>query len=233
MRHPVALRAAAVVAATIACSVPGQDAPPDPPRVLLLGDSSLRNLFAQTTKALRGQAQLVTSNAGYLDSARAVAQVEALLKGGPWDVICCNIGRSDLMCRDPRTKAVRAMSAMAGGVPVATPEQHTKNLRRLIAACQSAGAQVVWITSLPLPPNTRQGALDPAAVAVYNAAASRVMAERQVPVVDLHAQVTERLQEGKPNPRQAGRRYSQLLKGDLCGPLVARLRALLGLPSDR
>ena len=151
----------------------------------------------------------------------AIKRIDQLLEGKKWDLICFNFGLADQMYRDPRTKAVRAMSKEAGGVRVTPLKAYEANLRTLVRRFRATGAKLLWTSTMPLNPSSRSSVLDDASVAEYNAVAAKVMKERGVAVVDIHAQITKLL--GKGNKRGRDRLHNQILKGDLSGPLVGRI----------
>ena len=192
------------------------------PRVLLVGDTSLSNHFDNAQKALKGRAVIVRSPLGYLSSGAALSRIGELLTKQKWDIVCFNFGLSDLMHRDPKSKRIRAMSPRAGGVPATTPEAYAKNLERLTAHFNKTSGKVVWISTLPLHPRQRSGAIDANSIAKYNALALATMRRHSVPVLDLHAQIESLLAKAK-NDRAKERLHHQLFKGDLSAPLVARI----------
>lgn len=198
------------------------------PRVLLIGDVSLNNHFQNSQKALKGQAEVTRSPLGHLSTGAARARLAELLQGARWDVICVNFGLSDLMYRDPRSETVRAMSPAAGGVPVSTPERYEQNLARLFDQMHDAAPRVLWLSTMPLNPRQRSGAIDAADVERYNRAAARAAAARGVEVVDLHAQVEGALADAK-SERARNHQHHLLFKTDLSKPLV---EAILAVPTE-
>lgn len=221
-----ALRAAAALVCLAAVAV-AQDAAKNAakralPRILLLGDASCNNHFQNAQKALKGRADVVRSPLGNLATGAALARIEDVLQQQRWDVICCNYGLSDLMHRDPASKRVRAMSRKAGGVPVTGPAEYRENLRKLAGVFRKSSARVVWLTTMPLHPRQRSGALVASDIERYNAVATPLWRELGVEVVDLHAQITQLLAKAK-NPRARERQHNQLFKSDLSAPLVEGL----------
>lgn len=192
-------------------------------RILLFGDQSFSNHHGNAAKALQDRADAVRSPLGYLPTGQALARLDEILDGGPWHIACVNFGLSDLMCRDPRTKAIRALSPAAGGVPVTSAERYGQNLQAIIVALRERGVTPIWTTTLPLRPRNRSSAVSEEAITTYNAVALEVMRRLEVPVIDTHEPIRAAL-DAVDNPRQLDRTYNELLKADLSGPLVEALR---------
>jgi len=206
------------------CAVLGAQgkADQDLPSVLLIGDTSWNNHFQFTQKALKGKAQVVRAPLGHLSTGAAVARMDELLQARRWDVVCCNFGLSDLMYRDPRTERVRAMAPKAGGVRVTPPDVYGQNLDKLVARLRQSTGRLLWLTTMPLSPRQRSGAVVAADIARYNEVASAQMKRSRVEVVDVHAQIVAELDKAE-NRRARERMHGQLFKQDLSGPLVARI----------
>ncbi|MDA1221201.1 MAG: SGNH/GDSL hydrolase family protein [Planctomycetota bacterium] len=223
-----------LVALTLAGAGSAQERPTAPetvrPRVLLLGDQSLSNHLDRAAQALKDEASVVRSPLGHLSSGAALARIEEILGEERWDLVCFHFGLSDLMFRDPRSEQVRAMSPAAGGVPVTPIERFPGVLARFVDRLRAAGAsRLLWVTSVPLHPSRRSAAIDADKIPVYGEAAKTVMREHAVPIFDAHAQVAALLEEA-PDPRSLDRFHNQLYGKDLSGPLVERMRELLGSP---
>ncbi len=211
--------ATALLAATLAAQA--EDAQ-QLPRVLLIGDVGLNNHFQNAQKALKGKAEVVRSPLGHLSTGAALARIDELLQGKRWDVVCVNFGASDAMHKDPQRREVRAMSPGAGGVPVTPLAEFGPNLDRLVSALHAASDRVVWLATLPSPPQRRSTALRELDLDRYRAAASERMQQLHVEVVDLHAQIQAAL-AGAKNERQRNQQHGQLYKQDLSAPLTAAL----------
>lgn len=199
---------------------------PAPPRILLLGDTTFGGHFRNAARALKGAAEVVPSPLGHLHSGAMLERLEEVLGEEPWDVVVLNVGLSDLMTRDPRSRAIRAMSAAAGGVPVTPLAQYGPRLERLVTRLRATGARVVWLTTLPLNGTNRRHAVREADLQRYRARALERMGAKGVPVVDTHQAIVDVL-EAEPNLRARPRLHNDTLKSDLSGPLVKRLTDLL------
>ena len=224
------MRAAVALGLLLAqAAAQGTDAAaPTPPAVLLIGDVSLNNHFQNAQKALKDEAEVTRSPLGHLSTGAALARIDEVLQGRRWDLICVNFGLNDLMCHDPRSAQVRAMSPAAGGVPVTPLAKYGDNLERLVDRLHQSTHRILWLTTMPLNPRQRSGAISAADVAPYNAVASQRMAALGVEVVDLHAQVTDALQDAK-HERERNHQHHLLFKKDLSKPLVD---AVLAVPTE-
>ncbi len=219
------MRRSALVLALLAATLAAQaEDAPQLPRVLLIGDVGLNNHFQNAQKALKGKAEVVRSPLGHLSTGAALARIDELLQAKRWDVVCLNFGASDAMHKDPRSREVRAMSPAAGGVMTTPLAEFSPNLDRLVSALHAASDRVVWLTTLPSPPQRRSTALREQDLDRYRTAASERMQQLQVEVVDLHAQIQAAL-AGAKNERQRNQQHGQLYKKDLSAPLTAALRA--------
>ena len=213
----------ALAAALLAAALHAQaESAPQLPRVLLIGDVGLNNHCQNAQKALKGKADVVRSPLGHLSTAAALDRLDELLGEARWDAICFSFGVSDAMHKDPRRDEVRAMSPAAGGVPVTPLAEFGPNLDRLVSALHAASDRVVWLTTLPSPPQRRSTALRERDLDRYRAAASERMQQLQVEVVDLHAQIQAAL-AGAKDERQRNQQHGQLYKKDLSAPLTAAL----------
>ena len=192
------------------------------PRVLLIGDVGLNNHFQNAQNALKGKAELVRSPLGHLATGAALERLDELLGEGRWDAICFSFGASDAMHKAPRRDEVRAMSPAAGGVPVTPLAAFAHNLDRLVSALHAASDRMIWLTTLPSPPQRRSTALREQDLDRYRAAATERMQQLHVEVLDLHAQITAAL-AGAKNERQRNQQHGQLYKQDLSAPLTAAL----------
>lgn len=216
-----------VLACTLLLMVGAAQEPAPKPRVLLFGDITFQGHHRGATQALGEAAEVVTSPLGHLSTGAALARLDELLGEGPWDVVVLNCGLSDLMTRDPRSKALRAMSPAAGGVPVTPLDEYGERLDELVEALRARGARLVWTTTLPLSGRNRSHAVRAEDVERYRAVALARMAAHGVAVIDTHQAIVDVLAT-EPNPRAVDRLHNDTLKSDLSGPLVARLRELLG-----
>jgi len=183
------IKAAAILLLACACLCFGQENPvlrpiedrPGLPRVLLIGDSISMGYTLAVRKLLENEANVhrVPMNAG--TTAIGLFNIDPWLRDKHWDVIHFNFGLHDL-------------KRMADGEPQVPIELYERYLRLIVKRMRATGAQLIWATTTPFPegvvPERR-----PADVAIYNAAARRVMDPNGIAIDDLNALAARRLSE--------------------------------------
>lgn len=152
---------------------------PKLPRVLLIGDSISRGYTLDARKALAGKANVHRAPENCGPTANGVKQIDIWLGDGQWDVIHFNFG-----IHDRRT-------------PAADYEQR---LETLIARMKQTGAKIIFATTTPVPPDTKDGPELVMQIAEKNKIALRVMKKHGVAIDDLHAFLAPQL-EGIANPQ--------------------------------
>lgn len=181
--------------------------PDDPalPRVLLIGDSVSRGYTLATRKAMAVKANVHRAPENCGPTANGLKKLDVWLGNGKWDVIHFNFGIHD-----------RA-------TPVADYEQR---LETIVTRLKATGAKVVWASTTPVPPDTKDGPAAAQAIVEKNAIAARVMAKHGVAVDDLSGFITPHLAKVQ-NPKdvhfsEAG---YELLGGQVAAALQAELKA--------
>lgn len=179
------------------------------PRVLLIGDSISIGYTPAVREMLAGVANVhrIPDNGG--PTRRGLAQLDAWLGTGRWDVIHFNFGLHDLK-RDDSDHVQ---------VPIAEYEQ---NLRVLIARLRATKAKLVFATTTPVPGRTSNRRQED--VVAYNAVALRLMHEAGIPVDDLHAFALPRLAAIQ---RPANVHYTDAGYRELAGPVTEAIRVRL------
>lgn len=152
---------------------------PKLPRVLLIGDSISRGYTIDTRKALAGKANVHRAPENCGPTANGVKKIEIWLGDGKWDVIHFNFG-----IHDRKT-------------PAADYEQR---LEALIARMKQTGAKLIFATTTPVPPDTKDGPELITQIAEKNEIALRVMQKHGVAIDDLHGFLAPQL-EGIANPK--------------------------------
>lgn len=170
----------------------------DKPNVLLIGDSIsigytpiVQGMLADVANVTRP----LNANGGYLNcegTTRGVAMIDEWLSKSEWDVIHFNFGLHDL-------KHVDARTGRNSNNPLdpqqADPETYEANLEAIVGRLKQTNAVLVFATTTPYP-DTPGGPLRRSnQVAVYNAAAERVMRRHGIEVHDLHGLVQPRMSE--------------------------------------
>ena len=151
---------------------------PGLPRVLLIGDSISMGYTLPVRALLKGKTNLhrIPTNGG--STKDGVANIEAWLGNGKWDVIHFNWGLHDL-------KHMKNGKLDAAGPQVSTLAEYETNLRTLVTRMKATGAKLIWATTTPIPAGSN-GRIAGDEVK-YNEVAARVMKDMGVPIDDLHA----------------------------------------------
>jgi len=137
---------------------------PKLPRVLLIGDSISRGYTLAARKALAGKANVHRAPENCGPTANGLKKLDIWLGDGRWDVIHFNFG-----IHDRRTP----------------PADYEQRLEQIVARLKKTGAKLVWATTTPVPPDTKDGPTAPADIVERNAVALRVMQRHGVAVDDL------------------------------------------------
>lgn len=154
------------------------------PKVLIIGDSISIGYFPAVKAVLQGQASVSRPNTNCGDTPRGLREINKWLGDTKWDVIHFNWGLWDLCYRNPESKNQGNRDKVNGKLSV-TPEDYEKNLNALVDRLQKTGAALIW-ASTTLVPDGEAGRFVGDDVK-YNAIAAKVMAERGIPINDLHA----------------------------------------------
>lgn len=143
-------------------------------KVLIIGDSISIGYTPFVNDALKERAQVVHNEGNAAHTRHGLLNLEKWLGSEKWDVIHFNFGLHDL----------KIMDTGSHQVPV---EEYESNLRQIVGRLRKTGAKLIWATTTPVPAGNVSPLRRPADVALYNAAAARVMQAEKIPVNDLHA----------------------------------------------
>lgn len=152
---------------------------PKLPRVLLIGDSISRGYTQDVRKAMAGKANVHRAPENCGPTANGVKKIDIWLGDGKWDVIHFNFG-----IHDRKT-------------PAADYEQR---LETLIARMQKTGAKIIFATTTPVPPDTKDGPELVTQIAEKNEIALRVMKKHGIAIDDLYTFLAPQL-AGIANPK--------------------------------
>jgi prolyl oligopeptidase len=159
---------------------------PKLPRVLLIGDSVSRGYTLAAREALAGQANVHRAPENCGPTANGLKKLEIWLgnvsPGQPpphWDVIHFNFG-----IHDRATK----------------PADYEDRLEQIIARLEKTGARIIWASTTPVPPNTKDGPEATTAIIEKNEIAARLMQKHGIAIDDLFTFITPRLAEVQ-NPK--------------------------------
>ncbi|NQU42582.1 SGNH/GDSL hydrolase family protein [bacterium] len=156
------------------------------PRVLIIGDSISIGYTEPVRRRLAGKANVhrIPANGGHTGT--GLERIEKWLGDKPWDVITFNWGLHDqTRLRD-------------GEVDITAPNRHShevyeRNLEELAKRLKKTGAKLVWVSTTPVPPDTKRRI--PGEEIAYNQVAAQVMKRHGIPIVDLHTPAAAHLQE--------------------------------------
>ena len=182
---------------------------PSLPRVLLIGDSVSRGYTLAARKALAGKANVHRAPENCGPTANGLKKLDVWLGDGKWDVIHFNFG-----IHDRATK----------------PADYEQRLETIVTRLKATGAKVIWASTTPIPPDTKDGPAAAEAIVEKN----RIAAERdgearrrdRRPVHLHHAAPGEGAEpEGRPLQRrglriarQAGRGVPSKLRSSKSAP---------------
>ena len=152
---------------------------PGLPRVLLIGDSVSRGYTLAARQALAGKANVHRAPENCGPTANGLKKIEIWLGDGKWDVIHFNFGIHD-----------RATPAA----------DYTQRLETLIARMKKTGAKLIWASTTPVPPDTKDGPKAAEQIVEKNRIAAEVMAKQGVAVNDLFTFITPHLAKAQ-NPK--------------------------------
>ena len=152
------------------------------PRVLLIGDSISVGYTIGVRKRLAGKANLhrIPENGG--PTSRGIANIEAWLGDGHWDIIHFNWGLHDIRFMDDGKHQV-------------SEEDYAANLRKLVARMKETGATLIWCSTTPVPAGELNPPRQTADVPLYNSIAGEIMEEEGITIDDLYAFVLPREQD--------------------------------------
>jgi lysophospholipase L1-like esterase len=139
---------------------------PKLPRVLLIGDSVSRGYTQAVRKELAGKVNVHRAPENCGPTANGLKKLDVWLAGQKWDVIHFNFG-----IHDRKT----------------APEVYTENLEQLVTRLEATGAKLVWASTTPVPPDTKDGPEVPAQIVEHNKIAAAVMQKHHVVIDDLYA----------------------------------------------
>ncbi|MBQ4332407.1 MAG: hypothetical protein IJC33_01335 [Clostridia bacterium] len=154
-------------------------------KVMLLGDSIRMGYQKDVVQLLEGEYEVVYPADNGRFSAYTLWQANQLFKyHGPFELVHFNNGYWDMNIEAPMTE------------PLHPVEEYKNNLRRIVALCRQCGAKVVFATTVPILEAGAAGDNTGVEATInysnewvkeYNAAATEVMNELDVPVNDLYA----------------------------------------------
>lgn len=154
-------------------------------KVLLIGDSIRLGYQEYVKTALDGECEVIFPEDNSRFAANAMWQTNQMLRYNPdISLVHFNAGYWDMNIEAPMTE------------PIHPVEEYVGFLRRIVKLCRACGAKVIFATTVPIldsdnAPNSSLSALPGERygnewVKTYNAAATALMSELNVPINDLY-----------------------------------------------
>lgn len=150
---------------------------PKLPRVLLIGDSVSRAYTQAVRASLAGKANVHRAPENCGPTKNGLKKLDIWLGTGHWDVIHFNFGIHDR------------------NTP---PDEYEKNLREIVSRLKATKAKIIWATTTPTPPNSKE--YPAGRIEKLNEVAAKVAAENGLLVDDLYTYILPTLaQHQNPN----------------------------------
>ena len=165
---------------------------PGLPRVLLIGDSISIGYTVAVRKLMTGKANVHRPLTNCGPTTKGLAEIDAWLGSGRWDVIHFNWGLHDLKYLGPQGQNL-ADPAAASSRQQVPPDQYAANLQKLVLRLKKTGATLIWRSTTPVPTGARGRLAGDSAK--YNAIAKKIMDEHGIVIDDQYAFVMPRLKQ--------------------------------------
>jgi hypothetical protein len=145
---------------------------PKLPRVLLIGDSVSRGYTLAARDALTGKANVHRAPENCGPTSNGIKKMDVWLGEAKWDVIHFNFG-----IHDRKTSA----------------KDYEDRLELIVKQLKATGAKLIWASTTPIPPDTKDGPEASTAIIEKNRIAADVMKKNMVHINDLFAFITPQL----------------------------------------
>ncbi len=142
------------------------------PRVLLIGDSVSRGYTLPARIALARKANVHRAPENCGPTANGLKKMEVWLGEGKWDVIHFNFG-----IHDRKTLA----------------KDYEERLELIVKQLKTTGAKLIWASTTPIPPDTKDGPEVSNSIVEKNRIAAGIMKKNMIPVNDLFDFITPHL----------------------------------------
>ena len=145
---------------------------PKLPRVLLIGDSVSRGYTLPARVALQRKANVHRAPENCGPTSNGIKKMDVWLGEGKWDVIHFNFG-----IHDRKTSA----------------KDYEDRLELIVKQLKATGAKLIWASTTPIPPDTKDGPEATTAIIEKNRIAADIMKKNMVHVNDLFNFITPQL----------------------------------------
>ncbi len=145
---------------------------PKLPRVLLIGDSVSRGYTLATRQAMAGKANVHRAPENCGPTRNGLKKLDVWIGDGKWDVIHFNFG-----IHNRRDK----------------PADYVRDLEQIVERLKKTGAKIVWASTTPTPPDTKD--YPAGVIEKLNEEAAKVMQKNGVAIDDLYSAIQPKLSE--------------------------------------
>ena len=145
---------------------------PKLPRVFLIGDSVSRGYTLPARVALERKANVHRAPENCGPTSNGIKKMEVWLGEGKWDVIHFNFG-----IHDRKTSA----------------KDYGDRLELIVKQLKATGAKLIWASTTPIPPDTKDGPEATTAIIEKNRIAADIMKKHMVHVNDLFGFISPQL----------------------------------------
>jgi len=154
---------------------------PGLPRVMLIGDSISIGYTVPVRELLEKKANVHRPLTNCGPTTKGVAEIDAWLGDGKWDVIHFNWGLHDLKYMGPKGQNLADPKA-EGSRQQVPPAEYEENLRKLVARLKKTEAKLIWRNTTPVPTGARGRVVGDSAK--YNEIAKKIMVENGITIDD-------------------------------------------------
>lgn len=162
------------------------------PRVLLIGDSISIGYTVPVRELLKGKANVHRPLTNCGPTSKGVAEIDAWLGDGKWDVIHFNWGLHDLKYMGPKGQNL-ADPKLATSHPQVPLDQYEANLKKLVDRLQQTDAKLIWRSTTPVPEGAKGRVVGDSAK--YNAVAAKIMKAHGIAIDDQYTFALKRLKK--------------------------------------
>ena len=212
---------------------------PDPslPNVLILGDSISIGYTLEVRALLKGKANVFrpisesgTQAENCAGTTKGVKAIDRWLGDRRWAVIHFNFGLHDL--KHVAKPGDDAATSNPNHPRQAGITQYRENLETIVRKLKSTGARLVFATTTPVAPGTRNPLREPDVPPRYNAAALEISKAHGILVNDLHAFCASQLERiQQPKNVHFTAEGSKVIAQEVARVIAGELQALQ--PADR
>lgn len=197
------------------------------PNVLILGDSISIGYYPFVRDALKGKAEVTRpfkpdgKPENCQGTTNGIANIDRWIGDTKWDVIHFNFGLHDIKHVDPDTGK---NSNIPEHPRQAEPKQYKSNLKQITKKLKATRAKLIFATTTPYPENVGGPLRQYGDAEKYNKIARKIMKKNKIPVNDLYAFVSPRMNQiQRPNNVHFTDEGSKALAGQVSKSIIGYL----------